>query len=133
MATRRQIIFFNTCLAFGVLVLVLQFVYTKRSSVVESPNAQDYQSAPYFTADDAFWLDSWRQATPNVYLFSAYLDSRLGPNKTTIRIIGAVRQTPALKVAYSCLVDDDTKKRTRPIVAKMIILQVSTFELLVYL
>ncbi|CAN7988485.1 unnamed protein product [Ixodes pacificus] len=123
MATRRQLIFFNTCLAFGVLVLVLQFVYTKRSSVVESPNTQDYGSAPYFTADGAFWLDSWRQASPNVYLFSAYLDPRLGPNKTTIRVIGAVRQRPELKVAYSCLVDDDTKKRTRPIVAKMIILQ----------
>ncbi|KAL3185702.1 hypothetical protein MRX96_028605 [Rhipicephalus microplus] len=81
------------------------------------------RTLPYFTADGAEWLDAWTKVSSNVYVYSAYLDPRLGPDATVVRVVGLARLSPALKVNYSCLIDDRPGKPAPPVVAKREFLQ----------
>lgn len=58
---------------------------------------------PFFTADGAEWLDSWSTVSPNVHVFSAYLDPR--SDAAVVRVIGLMRLNPTLKVTCACLLD----------------------------
>lgn len=127
--SKKSQVFFKMCIFVGVVLLMVQFKYTtKTTSESQQLTTKAWKNVtvgPYFTVDGDDWLDRWTSASRNVYVFSAYLDSRLGPNNTVIRIIGLIRIKPALKVTCSCLVNDHPGKPSYPVKAKVEILQVS--------
>lgn len=84
---------------------------------------QRRRASPYFTADGAEWMDAWVKVSANVYLYSAYLDPRLGANATVVRVVGLMRLNPTLKVNCSCLIDDRPEKPAQPVVAEVEFLQ----------
>lgn len=125
--SKKSQVFFKMCIFVGVVLLMVQFKYTtKTTSESQRLTTKAWKNVtvgPYFTVDGDDWLDRWTSASRNVYVFSAYLDSRLGPNNTVIRIIGLIRIKPALKVTCSCLVNDHPGKPSYPVKAKVEILQ----------
>ncbi|XP_037282345.2 uncharacterized protein LOC119175524 [Rhipicephalus microplus] len=97
--------------------------YSEQRPQHSSRITQQRTDSPYFTADGAERLDAWTKVSSNVYVYSAYLDPRLGPDATVVRVVGLARLSPALKVNYSCLIDDRPGKPAPPVVAKREFLQ----------
>ncbi|KAH6933136.1 hypothetical protein HPB50_012487 [Hyalomma asiaticum] len=88
-----------------------------------TPRPKKKTDSPYFTEDGAEWIDMWTKVSTNVYVYSAYLDPRLGANATVVRLVGLMRLHPTLKVNCSCLIDDLPEKPAQPVVAKVEFLQ----------
>lgn len=78
---------------------------------------------PFFTADEAEWVDSWSPASPNLHLFSAYLDPRGADAAAVVRVVGLMRLNPPLKVTCACLLQGDENPE-RAVRAKVEFLQV---------
>lgn len=78
----------------------------KNHSWTREVTEEDPFLSTYFSVDGPASVPRWTNATSNVYVFSAYLDSRQGANKTVINIFGVLMQKPQLRVKFFCLLED---------------------------
>lgn len=91
------------CTFVSAFVLGVQVAFNAFAERREETAAETRQ--PFFTADGAGWVDSWSPASPNLHVFSAYLDPRA--DAAVVRVVGLMRLNPPLKVTCACLLQGD--------------------------